>query len=138
MALPLLLGGLGRMGLGIGTAALGGLGMGFGYGYGVRAGYNAWKPSKSKKINNMVLSPNPEEAGQGMGLHVAEQQFDKKTPLHLSDEPQTAPPEIEPNTQKVASKKSPLKLPLSYFKNDKELYAWKQYGRHPFEYRKQY
>ena len=54
-----------------GIGILSGLGMGFGYGYGVRAGYNAYKPNKSSKINSMVHSLNPVQAGAGMGLDVA-------------------------------------------------------------------
>lgn len=88
MPLPALLGGLGRMGLGIATSTLGGLGMGFGYGFGVRAGYNAYKPSKHKDINNQVMSLNPIEAGNGMGRHVAEQQFGATTEPSLANNAQ--------------------------------------------------
>lgn len=79
----------------------------------------------------MVLSPNPVTAGTGMGLHVAEQQFDKNTPLGLSDEPPTAPPEVDPTTKLVSSKATSLKLPMSRFQNDKQLKAFKLYGKIP-------
>lgn len=75
MVLPLLLGGLGRVGLSAVTSTLSGLGMGFGYGFGVRAGYNAYNPNKSDAINKQILSLNPVEAGNGMGRDVASQQF---------------------------------------------------------------
>lgn len=71
----MLLGGLGRMGLGVATSTLGGLGMGIGYGFGVRLGYNAYKPNQDKAINKQVLSLNPIEAGNGMGRDVASRQF---------------------------------------------------------------
>lgn len=141
MPLPLLAGGLGRLGLGAVTGALSGLGMGFGYGYGVRMGYNSYKPSKSKQTNQAVLSLNPVESGYGMGAHVAEQ----RTGIPLTSEPSLMaetskiidqsqpiarnPQKVQYNSQGIPSgyiqnRSGTLRL-LSSFKSHEELQSFK-------------
>lgn len=79
------------------SGLIGGLGMGFGYGYGVRAGYNAWKPSKNQETNALHTSLNPIEGSYGAGMLTAEQITEsraKKAGLNPVDE---VTPEVDPN-----------------------------------------
>lgn len=86
---------LATLGLGAVLSPLQGLGFGFGYGYGVRLGYHSFKPSKSKDITGMRLSPNPLIAGQGMGLASADEMTGGKVADKLElMEPQTPEPAL--------------------------------------------
>lgn len=95
MALPMLLGGLGRLGLGAAMSPLQGLGFGFGYGYGVRLGYHTFKPSKSSTTTGLRLSPDPIQSSVGMGLGTAEERTGvalQSAPLEgLSQQPNPMP-----------------------------------------------
>lgn len=105
---------------------------GYGYGHGVRSGYNAYRPSKNARTNELHKSLNPITGSQGAGMLSAEEMVASKA---LSSGTGLAPPDMGvPHVTQPTPTKKPKWVAPDLIYNKNRTYSIKREDQHKMSY----